>query len=140
MAKPPRTDPPVARVIRQWPLNPYLLLEAGPDAIELVVTTRDRSEQLQRRDGGHEADAPDSGAYTEALEQARIWWSAVHNDVTNEYQPAERAAAFAALEDRNPVFGSTISIRAVTLFLRDYHSGGIASGMDVFARTWRPSE
>jgi hypothetical protein len=126
----PRTAPDV-RVVKQWQLGPYLFLEASDSALELVVTTRDRGEQMQRP--GAKADAPDPVDYNDIMRLARAWKAAVHDHPYKEHQPSERAAAYAALE--SPGGYGHISGRTLTAFLMDYHAGP-ACGMDVFVRTW----
>lgn len=123
------------RVVKRWHLNPYLVLEASADAIELLTAPRDRSPDLDRRDGYREADAPDPYDYTDAMIKARTWRQAVHGGGGLQYPPAERAAAFAALEDSKIWLPGDVPSWRVTAFLADYYSAG-EPGMDVFVRAW----
>lgn len=133
-----RSTPPEVRVIKRWQLNPYLVLEASADAIELLTAPRDRSPDLDRRDGYREADAPDPYVYTDIMHQARAWKRGVHAP-GQQYPPAERAAAYAALEDSRLWLPGDIPSWRVTAFLADYHSAG-APSMDVFVRAWGKAE
>jgi hypothetical protein len=107
------------RIVRQWYLNPYLLLEAGENAIELVVSERDRSPAHQRGHRQHEADAPEPDSYETAMREARAWRAAVWPHNARGFPAHQRARAHLELGlagMARPTAGQ------VTEFLRDFSS------------------
>lgn len=126
-----------AAVVRQWQLNPFLLLEASESAVELVVKRRDRSARHNRADGSLEADAPTLELYAASLATARAWRDAVYPPTrSGGYAVVMRARAFGDLE----VTGLAPDARMVTEFLAAWHAQADDSGhqpMSEYAVTWK---
>lgn len=107
-----------AVIIHRWQLGPWLYLEAGPNAIELVVASRDRSPELDRPHGEHEADAPDISEYEHAMTAAREWRAAVYPVRDSGHSPALRAGAWSVIGDLPRV----IATPSLVTELLDYYA------------------
>lgn len=121
-----------ANIVRQWQLNPFLLMEAGQGAVELVVTERDRKPRGDRR---HPADAPGLEEYAATLATARSWRAAVYPPVRSEFPAAARARAYGDLEEH----GLAPDSRMVTEFLAAWTAQQDAPDsmpVDVYAAVW----
>jgi hypothetical protein len=121
-----------ARIVRQWQLNPYLLVEAAESAVELVISVKDKAERNRR----HTADAPDLEVYAATLTAARAWRAAVFppdgpGRADLEFPAAMRARAYGDLEEA----GLAPDARVITEFLRGWHAQH-DEPMGRYAATW----